>query len=784
MKKAKKFIFMDLNDEKAKQVANNISNDTSRKVLDYLAGVEEASETEISRVLNLPISTIHYNLQNLKKAGLVEVKQFSWSRKGKKMDYYRAAEKHIIISPKKAGPNMKVLSTFLPILAVLIVASALIGLFFYPYGNQWTKGEMNTFNSVEEMKSFLEKHQLSGSGDGRVYSTGIVPSTLTAKSSEESSQDSSGAGESAGSYSSTNIQVAGVDEADIIKNDGKYVYLVSGNKLLIVDAYPAGSMKILSEIEFSRSKSSSQAPLELFINKDKLVLFTSIYEDYAREGDVPEIQERVKCFAAGCGKPMEEKTGIIIYDISNRENPVIEKEMSVSGYYLSSRMVGEYVYLISNQHLYEDILLPVIKDGEIEKEIEPSSIYYDEVEDYSFQNTIILAVNLENGETTGKALLSGTTQDIYVSNDNIYAVSIVYPRSHPILYARAEDSSDSSDEKPAPDKEEAIIKTRIQKISIKDNSIEHVATGEVPGQILNQFSMDEFDGNFRIATTMGEVWDTQEKSSNNVYVLDDNLKIIGSLEGLAPGERIYSVRFMGKRGYMVTFKKVDPLFVLDFSSPESPKVLGKLKIPGYSDYLHPYDENHIIGVGKEAVDAEDESGRMMVRDFAWYQGMKIAIFDVSDVENPKEIHKVVIGDRGTDSEALYEHKAFLFDREKKLLVLPITLAEIKGERTDDSQYGEQVFQGAFVYELSLEDGFVEKGRITHYSEEDYLKMGYYFYGNKNIRRALYMDNTLYTVSDSMIKANELWGMEEKGSVSWKLGNEYPVVYEEAIVRTV
>ena len=212
---------------------------------------------------------------------------------------------------------------------------------------------------------------------------------------------------------------------------------------------------------------------------------------------------------------------------------------------------------------------------------------------------------------------------------------------------------------------------------------------------------------------------------------------------------------MGEKAYVVTFKKVDPLFVLDLSDPENPEVLGKLKIPGYSDYLHPYDENHIIGIGKDTVEASSELQESRNINFAWYQGVKIAMFDVTDVENPIELYKVIIGDRGTDSEILYDHKAFLFDKEKELMVLPITLAEIQGEKIRDNQYGQPTFQGAYVYNVNLEDGFELKKRITHITEDEEQKRGYRYNYNTKIRRSLYMDDTLYTISEKRIKANDL-----------------------------
>jgi len=283
--------------------------------------------------------------------------------------------------------------------------------------------------------------------------------------------------------------------------------------------------------------------------------------------------------------------------------------------------------------------------------------------------------------------------------------------------------------------------------------------------------MDEYEGNFRIATTTGRLSRSGGGSLNHLYILDEDLEIIGSVENLAEGESIYSARFMGNRAYVVTFKKVDPLFVIDVSDPEDPEVLGYLKITGYSDYLHPYDENHIIGIGKETIAAERG-------DFAWYQGVKVSLFDVSDVENPIENAKIEIGDRGTDSDALRDHKAVLFNKERNLLVLPISLYEVNESKYNgemrDNVYGEFVWQGAFVLDISLE-GIEERGRISHenYSqmnEEDELR--YYPDYKDVIRRSLFMDNVLYTISESQIKANDLDDLDEISFVKWDSGGYF------------
>jgi len=237
-----------------------------------------------------------------------------------------------------------------------------------------------------------------------------------------------------------------------------------------------------------------------------------------------------------------------------------------------------------------------------------------------------------------------------------------------------------------------------------------------------------------------------------------DLNIVGRLENLAPGERIYSARFMGERCYVVTFKKVDPLFVIDLETPTNPTVLGQLKITGYSDYLHPYDENHIIGIGKETVEAEEG-------DFAWYQGVKISLFDVSNVSNPIEIDKYEIGDRGTDSPVLSDHKAFLFDKTRNLLVIPVLVAEINEEKyphgVPPNTHGDYVWQGAYVFNITLDQGLMFKGRITHLeNDSDLKKSGYYFYSSYSVKRSLYIDNVLYTISNKKVKMNNLEDLME------------------------
>jgi inhibitor of cysteine peptidase len=291
--------------------------------------------------------------------------------------------------------------------------------------------------------------------------------------------------------------------------------------------------------------------------------------------------------------------------------------------------------------------------------------------------------------------------------------------------------------------------------------------------------MDEYNGNLRIATNVNSypivtfggtasVTSFQSNQTNNVYVLNQNLTVIGKLEGLAQGENLHSVRFMGDRCYLVTFVKTDPLFVIDVSQPQNPTVLGELKIPGYSDYLHPYDETHLIGVGKEAVAADEGN-------FAWYQGLKLAFFDVSNVNNPVQMSNYVIGDRGTDSAVLSDPKAFLFDKEKNLLVIPVNLAlvsEANKQQQGSSAYGDMVWQGAYVFSLSENGNFVLKGTVTHLNatllnSEGHLTNYSDYYNSENqwITRSLYIGNTLYTISNTEVKLNSLTNMSQSAEIN-------------------
>ncbi len=614
-----------------------------------------------------------------------------------------------------------------PISAALLLIAA-IGLFavikpesLVPLG----ENQISKFASYEELQDFIKENSQDTSwGSIRFWEESDAGASLAP---------------SAPDYSTTNIQVAGVDEADIVKTDGDYIYLASGQKVIIAEAYPPEQAQVLSEIELEGTA------IGLFINGDRLVVFEQETPYYLYYDDMPGVRE------SDIMPYISPTISIKIYDMSDRENPRLQRELSADGQYVSSRMIGDYAYVVINEPVYEEegeLNLPKIHCDDEETEIPATDIYYCDVYDYFYMYTTIVAINTQNDdqEPTYETILLGASSNLYVSLNNIYLTFPVWGRD---MWNFQESS--------------------IHRLHITGDEIEYVASGEVPGIVLNQFSMDEYEGYFRVATTTHG-----QTSQNHIYILDMDLNIVGSLEDLAPGETIYSARFIDERGYLVTFKKIDPLFVIDLSDPHYPEELGYLKVTGYSDYLHPYDENHLIGIGKEAVEAEEG-------DFAWYQGVKISLFDVSDVNNPEEIDKEIIGHRGTDSPVLWDHKAFLFDKSRNLLVIPVLVAEIDAEDYPEGvpewAYGEPVWQGAYVFHVSVDGGIEEKGKITHVENiADPEKEYYYYYSPFAVERSLYIDDVLYTISDAKIKMNSLENLDYINEVELPYSTWTPYEY--------
>jgi uncharacterized secreted protein with C-terminal beta-propeller domain len=583
-------------------------------------------------------------------------------------------------------------------------------------------------------------------------------------------------------FSETNIQVEGVDEGDILKTDGNYIYTITEKTLFIIKAYPGEDAEVISKTAFR------DQPAGLFIKGDRLAVFGDVQD--------PDIFDNIGI------RVRNGLTFVSIYDISNRENPKHLEDFRFEGRYVNSRMIDSQVYIVTGMYPEFRIIhpMPIVMEGGVVGEVAPRDIFHFGMRYNSPYMTGVHSVDIKSIEKlSSKIVTTDGTPTVYMSQNNLYLAStksisyweissevgkeIVLPLLpdyyKSIIEKIQETDSDvlsyyekerkiqeiigeyvsmlpSDEQQELSDKveDETIEKmkeyeypqfTSIIKLSANSGKIEVTDKGSVPGRINNQFSMDEHKGNLRIATTIQPSWEWRydfglKESINNVYVLDRSLDIIGRLEGLAEGESIFSARFMGDRLYMVTFRQIDPFFVVDLSNPRNPKDLGELKIPGFSRYLHPYDENTIIGIGREAT----ETGREI--------GLKISLFDVTDVENPIETTKFVSGQRYMQSTAEWEHKAFLFSRDRNLLVIPVysfggRLMDDMGRWIEDESYN-----GAFVFNIS-KDSIELRGLIDHDKGE-----GRRYY-RPSVERSLYINELLYTKSPYLLRINKLSTLE-------------------------
>ena len=670
--------------------------------------------------------------------------------------------------------------------------------------------ELKKFNSTDEMQKFLLESQ--GTASQYYYGHGIrtpldyvklgapettAPVPTPGPTPPTTAQDNTGTTSSGGAkYSTTNVQVAGIDEPDFLKNDNKYTYILSQDKLTIIDAYPGDTAKIISKVGLDVKGDYLQ---NMFLNKDRLVIF---YNDNRQSYAIPKYDY--------IPSPVyTQVTHAVIIDVSDKENPKILKNYEVTGYYTGARMIGDYVYFISNSNVDYIHPMPPILWKSASIAITPDVYYFRNPEpNYNFDT--ITSFNVFSDEINSKTFMIGSTGTLYVSNDAIYLAyqkyqpyyndetynkdrffAVIVPLLPSDIQAQINSIESSNidpsqkwtqisdllqntyNKMPESDKnalfdkinqaaseydikvQQDYRKTVIQKFAISNGTVSYTAQGEVSGYLLNQYSMDEYQDRFRVATTTEYFTSKGTATANNVYVLDSSLNKLGGLEKVAPEESIYSARFMGDKLYLVTYQRIDPFFVIDLSA-DTPKILGALKIPGYSSYLHPYDDTHIIGIGKET--KQNQYGGLQAL------GVKVALFDVSDVSNPVTVDTYLIGGEGTDSEILSDPKAFLFDKEKNLLSIPVSqqyygqpipLASEGGS----GETGKPVdimpprpimpnnWKGFYIFGVDPAKGFSLKGTVEHYNGTSYD----YGYGS----RSFYIDDSLYTITPGFMKINDL-----------------------------
>lgn len=664
--------------------------------------------------------------------------------------------------------------------------------------------DVKKISSQEELRDILETSSLLG---GNFYEhetfreSGMVKESMAMFDSDSSDMlmavpaTTDSKSESGGSdYSTTNVQVENVDEPDYLKNDSKYVYIVSQNTLSIIDAYPAESAKLILKIALDIE---SQYIQNMFLNDNRLVIF---YNGQSDDEIIPQYDFVPR-------RSYSPVTHALIVDVADKEHPTIIKDYSIDGHFMDARMIGNYAYFVTNSNVdYQYPRLPVIMENSV-RIMTPDAFYFDNVEQFSNFN-ILTAIDIFGDKISSESFLMGYSGTFYVSRDNFY---LTYQQNMPFgsyenssqdrffdvivpllpdniqeqiktirndslinsttqwmkiseLMQKSYNLMDKNDKeklfkiiKNALNEHDAKIqkdtrKTVIHKISIDEDKIEYIAKGSVPGKLLNQFSMDEDGDRFRVATTTEYYIQHQGTvRSNAVYVLDEQLNIVGGLDEIAPNESIFSARFMGDRLYLVTFQQIDPFFVIDLSS-DTPKILGELKIPGFSNYLHPYDKEHVIGFGRDTKKVGNEGVQQL--------GIKIALFNVADVNNPKVADEIMVGDSSTHSEALYNHKAFFFDKKSGMLSIPITgdaknLDGISSSKMIAPDYSG--WSGFYVFDLNSLDGFDLKGTVTHSAKDSR------YYGMNNAR-TFYIDDVLYTASEGYLKMNFLNNLKEINSI--------------------
>lgn len=533
--------------------------------------------------------------------------------------------------------------------------------------------------AIEDYVLYEEEYSLDGETatiDIADNATNATGKDTGAQKAPSASKDSANKGGSKGNHSETTTQVEGVSEADIVKTDGEYIYYLNPTTGILRIIKAGKQPEALSSTKVISNKFPNVD--EMYLVGDRVVVVGTVYIDTGNQN----------------------KTTALIYSVKNPQKPEQLYSCEQSGVYNDSRMIGDKLYLISNYYLntYKiesdkpETYVPSVECGNYCGAVKADTVMVNDVCKRP-EYTVICGYSIENGDLLGSRSLLGGIQTFYCNTKNIIVAGM-----------------------------EADNKTVISRYAISDGQIELKATGEIDGYLLNQFSIDEHKDNFRFVTTINNY--IERKSSNGyvyeeavtknaLYVLDKDLKQTGVIKDIAPNERVYSVRFMGDTAYFVTFRQVDPLFSVDLSDPKNPKIIGALKIPGFSNYLFPYGEGRLFGIGQDADERTGRSG-----------GIKLSMFDISNPSNVSEVAKEIL--EQNYSQALYDHKAILVDSNKNLIGFGVN-------GYNDTRY--------LVY--SFENGDFRK------LAEIYLGKFYEFV------RGLYIGNEFYIVSDNEISVYSL-----------------------------
>lgn len=576
--------------------------------------------------------------------------------------------------------------------------------------------ELSGFSSYDDLASYFSELSTSYRNDGYTGDNvfGVPESTL----------DQDDSGEDTTTYSETNVQVAGIAEMDSIITDGHYIYMAKNQKLRIIDV---DSMTIIFENVLERGYYQG-----LFLYNDKLVTIYNQYQSYTDSG-IYGMYDYWWGYS---------NLNIDVLDVSDKASITVERELSfVNAYLTDVRMIDGQVYLMMTSYQYnfyayaedaltddvtdveqtteENLYVPMYKDSAIQEEFIPlswSRIYYFPENEFTSSYLLIGTFSVEDEEPISIDAYLGYGYEVYMNAQNLYIAGSQY------IY-NEEDSTYTQ-------------LTNILRFEVSDHQLVFKASNQIEGWTLNQFSFDEYDGVLRVATTIHhwdyETWETE--ITNQLYLLDStdsDLTLISTLSGLGkPNERIYSVRMSGDTGYVVTFVNTDPLYKLDLSDPENPEIIGELYEEGVSDYLHPLDNDLMIGIGRQAVTMDG---------FTRFTGVKVALYDVSG-NDPVALQTVLVAGEYSYSPATYNHKLFVEYNwgDTYLFSIPVY-----GYNDDWSSY----YQAIYIYEV---DGQSLTQKAVLVEENDTYYWGY-------IEKAIFINDSVYTISYAAINEYDMSG---------------------------
>lgn len=571
-------------------------------------------------------------------------------------------EKH-----KKRRRKIAIIWAFSTAAAVILIAGVYFRFFNKKFGVEEGSVEgLNRIKSYQALYNYLslENEVIKGMPDVDASS-----GTATNKVPEGNMSN--------GDYSDTNIQTQGIDEGDIVKTDGEYIYVRNKRTIAVLKADGKDTKKVSDIDVMNNILKEFYNYNDNKINKDSFnIIDTYIYKDRL-------------IVISSC---IEEKSMVYVTVAEMNEGKVKDIHvMRQEGEYYDSRMKDGVLYLITDIFMFANSLSSV--DDVIgmagDKEIPPENAFYTSIHEYYNMYYIMSSVDTmsEAKVIDSKAYIGGSIE-LYVSSGHIYFLE-----------------EDNYGEK-----------INIVRFSFKDGNIEPEESGYVYGMVNNSFSADEYNGYLRVVTT--------QVSGNSLYVLNDKLEIVGSITGLAEGEEIKSARFMGDTGYFVTYRNTDPLFMVDLSDPTDPKIMDELKITGYSAYLHFMDEDNLLGIGYES---DSYTGIE--------EGIKVTLFDVTDKSDIKVKENFKYG-KGTYSDAVNNHNAIMASDSKGIYGFCLYYYETDtyvDEGGDSGVYAR--YEPAYKYKVFMyKDGAIkEVESIEKYDENNVrftvrgLYIGDYFY---------------------------------------------------------